>query len=177
MSWIEPKVDWKDGDVPGPGDFNRVEGNFLAERIAVFETSNNFIVPDGITWVWVSMCGAGGGGYNNSNIGYGGGSGKGVIRVKVPVNPGEIIPITIGKGGGPNAAGGASSFGRYLSCSGGSTTSLGSNGRGMDSIFGVGAAYAASSGAGIVADGYGSGGCSITSPYCYGKDGVVIVEY
>jgi microcystin-dependent protein len=27
MSWQEPKVDWAAGDIPGPGDFNRIETN------------------------------------------------------------------------------------------------------------------------------------------------------
>jgi microcystin-dependent protein len=27
MSWQEPKTDWVAGDVPGPGDFNRIETN------------------------------------------------------------------------------------------------------------------------------------------------------
>lgn len=29
MAWQTPKTDWKAGDVPSAGDFNRIEGNII----------------------------------------------------------------------------------------------------------------------------------------------------
>ena len=191
MNWINPKIDWKTGATPGPGDFNRIEGNILIPRMQIFLASGFFIVLDGIAEYWVSICGGGGGGANYSNGNYaGGGSAEAVYRKKITVIPGESIPIAVGKGGAAAAAGGASSFGTYLSCAGGGRAQTdtpgsaggpggepGTSGQGGSGLFGMGAHYLSNASYRSVAGGYGSGGCSAASLYCNGTDGIVIVEW
>ncbi|TDV60114.1 glycine-rich domain-containing protein [Pseudomonas sp. LP_7_YM] len=70
-------------------------------------SSGSFPVPEGVTEIWVSGCAGGGGGgaslaTNSSSFvtgGSGGGAGLFVIRVRIPVMPGQVIPYTIGAGG------------------------------------------------------------------------------
>lgn len=80
-------------------------------------------VPDGVSLVWLTGCGGGGGGNigsMGSATGGGGAAGGGLIHYPVAVIPGEQISITIGAGGGQGGAGGATSFGSYISIPGGS---------------------------------------------------------
>lgn len=88
---------------------------------------SNFIVPDGIYKVFVRLCGGGGGGAGMNNgpqAGGGGGSG-GYAEGWCSVVPGQTVPVTIGSGGsggnlGSNGgAGGTTSFGSYMSATGG----------------------------------------------------------
>ncbi len=161
--------------------------------IQVFNSSGIFTVPPGVTTVYVTICGGGGGGTYYSSIYFGGGAGEGYYRKKVIVRPNETINITVGIGGGDRQAGGISSFGTYLSCSGGGAPVVGSTGhtgwaggpnaepgsfeRGGDSLFGIGGRYSSSATAAIVAGEYGSGGHGSVSPSCNGANGVVIVEW
>ena len=98
----------------------------------VFKSNGTFTVPAGVYNIQVFAVGGGGGGANwfeNESIGYapgGGGGGKTVTKT-LSVNPGAKYNVTIGGGGTPHVAGGASTFGGNLvSAAGGSQ---GANGR------------------------------------------------
>jgi hypothetical protein len=97
-----------------------------------FSGSGNFVVPHGVTLVKVRAYGAGGGGGGNTAQGGGGGGGGGGFAEGIlQVNPGQIIPVTVGAGGagGSNSSGsavgnnghdgGTSSFGGALGATGG----------------------------------------------------------
>jgi hypothetical protein len=100
--------------------------------------SGNFIVPAGVTQVEVEVWGGGAGSYASvsgvsSGIGSGGGSGGGYARKRVTgLTPGQVIAVVIGPGGNPGTMGGGatpggtSSFGSYVSATGGSLNSLAS---------------------------------------------------
>ena len=111
----------------------------VAPGFEVFATDGTFISPLGWFNIKVCMCGGGGGGGggqpgNGTSIfgaGYGG-SGSGNVESVVPVEPGEIIPISIGDGGiggypgvgitiagAPGSNGQPSIFGSYLTAQGG----------------------------------------------------------
>lgn len=104
--------------------------------VEVISASGSFVVPAAISQVEVEVWGAGSGSFaSTSSIASGGGSGGGYARKRVTgLTPGQIIPVTIGVGGvggttgGVAAtAGGSSSFGTYVSATGGSlnaTTSI-----------------------------------------------------
>ena len=93
----------------------------------VFTSSGTFTIPAGITSVRVQVWGAGAGG----RAGYAyqggfGGYGEGIIT---GLTPGGTVSVTIGTGGNGSqatgspsvpTAGGTSSFGSYISCTGGS---------------------------------------------------------
>lgn len=180
MSWQNPKLDWAAGDIPGPGDFNRIEDNIrsrVGSELFVNPGTYDFTVPDGIKVVWVTLAGGGGGATDV----HGGGGGDAKIKQRVEVTPGEVIIVTVGAGGGPGASGGASSFGAYVSCSGGSSSGApggpGGGGTAMslggDSIFGAGG----KSGTGYYnATGFGGGGAAGTSAG-RGSSGFVLVEW
>lgn len=179
MSWQEPKTNWKAGDVPGPGDFNRIEENIVwlkLHRFELFTESGVFVVPEGVDTVWVTLCGGGGGGGSSTSdyAGGGGGGAEVIIKQRVSVTPGENISVQIGEGGWPESAGGVTSFGTYVSASGGGGgkgsaaggagglggeagqrgEKNGVGGRGGHAIFGIGGAQYGGPGAG----GFGSGG-------------------
>ncbi|AMG45328.1 hypothetical protein AL520_13285 [Achromobacter xylosoxidans] len=118
-----------------------------------FLSSGTFTVPAGVTMLYVSGCAAGGGGgagagytANSQYPGGGGGAGQFVILQPYPVTPGEVIPVTIGFGGGgglgqqagqaggSGQTGGVSQFGslRLLGGAGGSGGSVGGGGQGGD---------------------------------------------
>ena len=192
MNWINPKIDWKTGATPGPGDFNRIEGNIFLPRMQVFLESGSFVSLDGIVDYWITMCGAGGGGNYNSGsaISFGGSGAAAYYRKKISVIQNETISITVGVGGGVGVTGGTSSFGAYLSCPGGGGSpgngpvlpggdggEAGTPDHGGFSLFGVGARYSTNVNLRNVAGGYGSGGYGNVSPYCNGASGVVIVEW
>lgn len=179
MSWQEPKTNWKAGDVVGPGDLNKIEGNtawLKLHRFELFTESGVFVVPEGVDIVWVTLCGGGGGGGSSTGdyAGGGGGGAEVIIKQRVNVTPGENISVQIGEGGGTESAGGVTSFGNYVSASGGGGgkgsasggagglggeagqrgEKNGVGGRGGHAIFGIGGAQYGGPGAG----GFGSGG-------------------
>jgi hypothetical protein len=189
MSWQTPKTDWKSSDNPGPGDFNRIEGNMLVVRKVLFTTSGIFVVPDGITKVLISMVGGGGGsrtvsagseetGYTITY--YAGGSGVWVMNREITVTPGESITVTIGAGSTTN--GDASSFGSYYTCNGGGHGGGGNftwpTGSGSSSPPGVVAGQGNPFGAGClgVGNGYGVGG-GIGSGTSGGTNGMCLIEW
>lgn len=108
-----------------------------------FTANGQFTVPEGVTRLLVTVIGGGGGGtgvravpigtsttnyYAVTASGGGGGCGKALI----PVTPGQVIPVTVGGGGAggvpstnvrayAGGAGGTSSFGTYVTCTGGAS--------------------------------------------------------
>lgn len=99
-------------------------------QMQVFVSNGTFVVPEGVTRLTVSMCGGGGGGggarTSSTNHGAGGGGGAGFhLRANVNVTPGESIPVVIGAAGAGGltqsygSAGGTSTFGTYLTATGG----------------------------------------------------------
>jgi hypothetical protein len=110
--------------------------------VQTFLTSGEFVVPAGVTRVEVEIWGAGSGSYASvPQIASGGGAAGGYAKKLVTgLTPGQTIPVTVGAGGvagttGGVAAGpgGASTFGLFVSATGGSlnlqaTTSAPENG-------------------------------------------------
>lgn len=100
----------------------------LSTRTEIFREDGVFRVPNGVSTVHVLLMGGGGSGYTyttkNGYSGAGGGGGY-FSEADIDVNPREIVMVTIGKGGiapdgvSGSTAGGASSFGIYLSADGG----------------------------------------------------------
>ena len=98
-------------------------------NVQIFASSGTFTVPTGITSLIVRVFGAGSGGASSlgSVVGAGGGYGEGSIT---GLTPGASISVTVGTGGNGVAgnssanpgAGGTSSFGSYITCTGGSAT-------------------------------------------------------
>jgi hypothetical protein len=100
-----------------------------------FSASGGFVVPGGVTQAEVEVWGGGSGTF--ASIGAtssGGGSGGGYARKRVTgLIAGQIISVTVGVGGtagntagGAPSAGGTSSFGAYVSATGGSLNPLAS---------------------------------------------------
>lgn len=113
-----------------------MDGRALGLRCQVFTSSGVFVVPPRVYTVYVTMCGGGGGGGRGDGY-YGGGGGQAYLKKAIPVTPGDSIPITVGAGGvgktgsdGNGTAGGVSSFGSLLSCSGGASASGAAGGEG-----------------------------------------------
>lgn len=92
-----------------------------------YDSGGTFTVPSGVSRVWVKCVAGGGGGGGGDVSNFGGGGGGGEMRCGwVDVAPAENVTITVGSGGTAGAstptAGGngqASSFGEYISASGG----------------------------------------------------------
>ena len=106
----------------------------FASGVQGFTTSGSFTVPAGVTTVEVEVWGAGSGSFaSTSSAPSGGGAGGGYARRRIAgLTPGQAIPVTIGAGGtagttttGPGP-GGTSSFGTFVSATGGGINSLAS---------------------------------------------------
>lgn len=103
----------------------------VATKTEIFTQDGFFRVPDGVTSLRVMCYGGGGAGGVGNSSGYTGGGGGGGYYAEetITVTPGEVIPVTIGVGGGGHYGnpyqttvvlnGGATSFGTYLSADGG----------------------------------------------------------
>ena len=98
-----------------------------------FSTSGNFVVPPGVSQVEVELWGGGSGTFASAaSAPSGGGSGGGYARKRiVGLNPWQQITVTVGSGGSAGAvggtaptAGGTSSFGSFVSATGGSLNYL-----------------------------------------------------
>ncbi len=112
--------------------------NFIP-HMQVFTASGMFTVPAGVSNILVELWGGGGGGssnwtyytnastlYASGNGGGGGGYGKQVFSVL----PGANLAVVVGTGGGPNTAGGNSSFNGTLVAYGGTNGVSSSTGTG-----------------------------------------------
>lgn len=128
--------------------------------------TQNWTVPKGVKTVVVRIFGGGGGGGNNVNGG-GGGAGGSMAYQEISVTPEQVIPVTIATASSGN--GGPSSFGSYLSASGGGAASGvgggtgGTGGGGGHGGVGGDASYGGGGGGGINGRGgnggtYGGGG-------------------
>ena len=93
-----------------------------------FTSSGEFSVPEGVTQVEVEVWGGGSGSYASvPGLASGGGSGGGYARMLVAgLIPGQTVPVTVGAGGTAGSTGGAaagpggtSSFGQFVSATGG----------------------------------------------------------
>lgn len=100
-----------------------------------FTASGTFTVPAGVTQVEVEVWGAGAGSFASvANGPSGGGAGGGYARKRIiGLTPGQSIAVTVGTGGNAGTTGGAaatpgssSSFGPYVSATGGSLNYLAS---------------------------------------------------
>lgn len=95
----------------------------------VFNASGTFTVPAGVTKVFVEVWGGGGGGGRGSVMGSSGGGGGagGYGKGFYTVTPAQAVVVTVGAAGGGQAttgqiyggSGATSSFGAFLSCTGG----------------------------------------------------------
>ena len=111
---------------------NEIQAIISSDNQAIFVTPGSFTfnVPSGVTSVTVQCQGAGGSGagvwerHGDWGAGAGGGSGA-YAKAIIAVTPNSGIPVTIGAGGASvsgealGIAGGTTSFGSYITCTGG----------------------------------------------------------
>jgi len=147
-------------------------GGFTATQVFSTVGTTPFTVPTGKTTVLVQIYGAGGGGGNapGPSVNYKGGAGSGGGGWKY-VNglvPGATITVTIGSGGAAGASGGSTSFGPYVSASGGSTSNTTAGGAAGNV---TGADFSFPGTAGNDAYTYSVGPCGCTTIYIGGGGG------
>jgi hypothetical protein len=110
---------------------NQLNGGSSFSNVLVYSAAGSFswTVPTGVTKVLVECWGGGASGtyYTGSYAGSAGGYGKGIYTV----TSGQIINITVGAGGVPTSnmhnAGGSSSFGIFITSTGGGAAGAGSS--------------------------------------------------
>ena len=159
---------------------NPLTGVFGNGQVQMFVSSGTFTVPLGVSRVRVRVWGGGG---------CDGGSGGGFALKEIDLGSTTSVPITIGQGGtaatSPLFNGGSSSFGAYVSATGGNgqggtagtgiggdinhsggTGSANVGGGGAGSIFGDGGASVVGT---SVGKNGGSGGAAATAGYCGGN--------
>ena len=114
----------------------------------VFDVSGNFIVPRGYREVVICICGAGGPGGGDFSSNGGGGGGSGVLKVRVSVVPGEVIPITIAGRSAYGSPGASSTF----AAASGSIVAAGGGWGGIGNAFGLGVNGGGNGGQGGIGD-------------------------
>jgi len=98
----------------------------FASGVQGFTASGGFTVPAGVSQIEVEAWGGGGGSYASTSGNPAGGAGAGgYVRKRITgLTPGQVIAVTVGAGGNAGAtgtaptAGGASSFGSFLTANG-----------------------------------------------------------
>ncbi len=96
-------------------------------QIQAYTSNGSFTVPVGVTRAKVTVIGGGGAGGTHATIpSGGGGAGGSALHIINGLTPGTVIPITVGAGGsavvgstGNGGNGGTSSFGTFVSATGG----------------------------------------------------------
>ncbi len=145
------------GAAPSP-DFP-ITGIFGSGQVRVITTSQAFIVPDGCTRVRVRLWGGGSG----AAVGLSrGGPGAGFALKDISgLTPGQSIAVTVGAGGvsgTPGTSGGTSSFGAFVSATGGNINGTGGSGIGGDINYSGGGTFSSAFGGGGAASVWGDGG-------------------
>lgn len=146
------------------GTSNNIEFT-TPQTIQIFNSSNTFTVPDGVSRITVEAWGAGGGGAVNSAGG--GGGGGSYARGTLNATPGQQFTVTVGSGGAASTAGGATTFsGNSFSFSAaggaGANATTGGAGGGVTGSFtgtyvGTPVSFGGGAGAGGVTNGNGNG--------------------
>lgn len=113
---------------------NPVTGIFGTGQVKYYYQSGNFVVPTGISSVRVRLWGAGGtnSGTNSPGMASGGGGGF-ALKTISGLTSGSSISVTVG-----TSASASSSFGAYVSATGGTTATSGAGGAGASGGSGVG---------------------------------------
>lgn len=107
-------------------------GQGFGSGVLSFTSSGSFQVPAGVTQIEVEVWGGGAGSFaSTSSASSGGGGGGGYARKRITsLTPGQTIAVTVGVGGSAGSTGVAptsgqgSSFGSYVSATGGSVNPL-----------------------------------------------------
>jgi hypothetical protein len=104
----------------------------FASGVQSIAASGSFVVPPGVSQVEVEVWGAGSGSFASSTTSpSGGGAGGGYARKRISgLNAGQVVVVTVGAGGSagstslPPGPGGSTSFGSYVSATGGGLNPL-----------------------------------------------------
>ncbi len=107
---------WRtNGPTGGAGADGHVTVTYTTSLIS-FTSTGFYTIPPGVTQIKVECWGAGGGGSTITSTGArGGGGGGGAYAAGIlTVVPGDAYSVTVGTGGSPSTAGGASSFGTTM---------------------------------------------------------------
>lgn len=96
--------------------------------LTVFASSGTYTVPDGVYRLLVEVFGGGAGGSSSSR----GGAGGGYALKLIDVEPGEVITVTVASEVSGGVNGETSSFGSYVSATGGLVANNGGTGVGGD---------------------------------------------
>lgn len=116
------------------GDSTQQNTAYVGQNYQAFGSSGTFTVPTGITKIRVAVFSGGGGGrggiLGSAATQASGGNGACGVAIITGLTPGGTISVTVGSGGaggaangGAGSSGGTSSFGTYISCTGGTGNS------------------------------------------------------